>query len=158
MNLARVLNILEILSVAGRPLTAAEIHSVTGVPKATCYRLIQTLLSEKLVEYGEEDGRYVIGERLIRIALLGKSDVDVRRVSAPLLRTAATNLNEPTFLARFRDGRVEIIHVETPEDTFETYGLETIGSSGFCFKLRTFIIDPQSCIGAKFQLHALYVT
>ena len=116
MNLARVLNILEILSVAGRPLTAAEIHSVTGVPKATCYRLLQTLLSEKLVEYGEEDGRYVIGERLIRIALLGKSDVDVRRVSTPLLKTAATNLNETTFLARFRDGRVEIIHVETPED------------------------------------------
>ena len=78
MNLARVLNILEILSVAGRSLTAAEIHSVTGVPKPTCYRLLQTLLSEKIVEYSEEDGRYIIGERLIRIALLGKSDIDVR--------------------------------------------------------------------------------
>ena len=54
MHLARIVNILEILSVAGRPLTAAEIHSVTGVPKPTCYRLLQTLLSEKIVEYSEE--------------------------------------------------------------------------------------------------------
>ena len=58
----------------------------------------------------------IIGERLIRIALLGKSDVDVRRCAAPILKTAATTFNETVFLARFRDSKVEIIHVETPDD------------------------------------------
>jgi DNA-binding IclR family transcriptional regulator len=77
---------------------------------------LQTLLSENLIEDPSNDGRYIVGERLIRIALLGKSDVDVRRVSSLLLKAAATTFNETTFLARFRDSKVEIIHVETPDD------------------------------------------
>ena len=116
MHLTRLINVLEIISVAGRPVTPAEVQRATGLPKPTCYRLMQTLTDEKLIEDTERDGRYVIGDRMIRIALLGKSDVDVRRVSAPLLRAAATTFKETTFLSRFRDSKVEIIHVETPED------------------------------------------
>lgn len=116
MHLERLIMLLEIVAVAGRPITATEIQSATDVPKPTCYRLVQTLLEQRLIEEPNGDGRYVIGERLIRIALLGKSDVDVRRVAAPILRTAATQINETMFLARFRDSRVEIIHVETPDD------------------------------------------
>ncbi|MDA8870844.1 IclR family transcriptional regulator [Rhizobiaceae bacterium] len=116
MHLERLINLLEIIAVVGRPVAAGEIQVASGLPKPTCYRLVQTLLEQKLIEEPKSDGRYVIGERLIRIALLGKSDVDVRRVAAPLLRSAASQFNETVFLARFRDSRIEIIHVETPED------------------------------------------
>ena len=116
MHLERLITILEIIAVAGRPVSAAEIQKATGFPKPTCYRLLQTLLDRGLVETPSGDGRTVIGERLIRIALLGRSDVDVRRAAAPLLRAAAVRFNETVFLARFRNGQVEIIHVETPDD------------------------------------------
>ncbi|MEM9249744.1 MAG: IclR family transcriptional regulator C-terminal domain-containing protein, partial [Pseudomonadota bacterium] len=43
------------------------------------------------------------------------------RVSAPFLRSAAVTLNETAFLSRLRDGQVEIIHVETPEDPARAY-------------------------------------
>jgi DNA-binding IclR family transcriptional regulator len=94
----------------------AEVQKASGLPKPTCYRLIQSLTGQRLLDQPTEDGRFVIGERMIRIALLGKSDVDVRRCAAPLLRGAADSYNETVFLARFRDSRVEIIHVETPND------------------------------------------
>ena len=113
MHLERLINMLDVIAVIGRPVSARDIQAATDLPKPTCYRLIQTLLEQGLIEEPSGDGRYIIGERLIRIALLGKSDVDVRRVSAPILKTAATKFNETMFLARFRDGRVEIIHVET---------------------------------------------
>ncbi len=116
MHLERLIGLLEIIAVTGRPVSAAEVQKATGLPKPTCYRLIQTLSDQKLIDQPTEDGRYVIGERLIRIALLGKSDVDVRRCAAPLLKAAATHYNETVFLARFRDSKVEIIHVETPDD------------------------------------------
>lgn len=116
MHLERLINLLEIIAVVGRPVTAGEVQSASGIPKPTCYRLIQTLLEQSLIDEPQNDGRYVIGEKLIRIALLGKSDVDVRRVSAPLLRAAASQFNETVFLARFRNDKVEIIHVQTPED------------------------------------------
>lgn len=116
MHLERLIHLMEIIAVAGRPVTVVEAQAASGLPKPTCYRLIQTLHEHGLIEDANADGRYVIGDRLIRIALLGKSDVDVRRVSAPLLRAAATTLNETAFLARLRDNKVEIIHVETPDD------------------------------------------
>ncbi len=116
MHLERLIILLEIIAVVGRPVGAAEIQIASGLPKPTCYRLVQTLLEQRLIEDPNGDGRFVIGERLIRVALLGKSDIDVRRVAAPLLKSAATNFNETVFLARFRDSKVEIIHVETPDD------------------------------------------
>lgn len=116
MHLERLIGLLEVISVAGRPVSASEVQKATGLPKPTCYRLIQSLLDENMIEQPSNDGKYIIGERLIRIALLGKSDVDVRRCAAPLLRMAATTFNETVFLARFRDNKVEIIHVETPDD------------------------------------------
>ena len=116
VHLERLIHLLEIIAVVGRPISATEAQIASGLPKPTCYRLMQTLQEQGLIEEPNNDGRYVIGERLIRIALLGKSDVDVRRVAAPLLKVAATKFNETVFLARFRDSKVEIIHVETPDD------------------------------------------
>jgi len=116
MHLQRLITILELIAVAGRPVSATEVQKATGLPKPTCYRLIQSLLEQKLLDQPMADGKFVIGERVIRIALLGKSDVDVRRCAASLLKAAAINFNETVFLARFRDSKVEIIHVETPND------------------------------------------
>ncbi|MEF2553819.1 IclR family transcriptional regulator [Aurantimonas sp. A2-1-M11] len=116
MHLDRLITLLEIIAVAGRPVSAAEIQKASGLPKPTCYRLVQTLQDQGLVESPSGDGRVVIGERLIRIALLGNSDVDVRKAAAPLLKAAAIQFNETVFLARFRNSQVEIIHVETPGD------------------------------------------
>ena len=97
-------------------MSVAEVQRASQLPKPTCYRLVQSLLEQKLIDEPSDDGKYVIGERTIRIALLGKSDVDVRRNAAPLMRTAASTFNETVFLARFRDSKVEIIHIETPDD------------------------------------------
>lgn len=121
MHLERLISLLEVVAVAGRPVGVSELQKATGVPKPTCYRLIQSLEQQRLLDQPAEDGRYMIGERLIRIALLGKSDVDVRRCAAPLLRGAAAQFNETVFLSRFRNGQVEIIHVETPEDPARAY-------------------------------------
>ena len=116
MHLERLITALEIIAVAGRPVSALEIQKATGLPKPTCYRLLQTLQDTGLAEAASGNGRVVIGERLIRIALLGKSDVDVRRAAAPLLKAAAVQFNETVFLSRFRNEQVEIIHAETPDD------------------------------------------
>jgi DNA-binding IclR family transcriptional regulator len=121
MHLERLIAVLEIIAVAGRPVAAGDIQKATGLPKPTCYRLLQTLRDQGLVEAPSGDGRVVIGERLIRIALLGKSDVDVRRAAAPLLKAAAVQFNETVFLSRFRNSQVEIIHVETPDDPARAY-------------------------------------
>lgn len=152
MHLDRLISILEIVAVAGRPVSAIEIQKATGLPKPTCYRLVQTLLDQGLVTAPSGDGRIVIGERLIRIALLGKSDVDVRRAAAPLLKAAAVQFNETVFLSRFRSAQVEIIHVETPVDPARAYihpgmGVRPMHACS-CSKAIAAFAEPefQSCI------------
>ena len=63
----------------------------------------------------------MIGDRLVRIALLAKTDSDVRDVTAPALKEAAIEFGEAVFLSRFRKNGVGIIHVETPADPSISY-------------------------------------
>jgi len=116
MRLDRLIAVLEAVAVAGRAISAAEIHRVTGLPKPTCYRMLQTLSEHGLLDQGDQEGRYVVGKRFMRIALMGQSDADIRLATAPILKDAAIDMGEAFFLSRFRNDGVEIIHVEAPED------------------------------------------
>lgn len=116
MHLDRLIAVLETVAIAGRPVSASELQKATGLPRPTCYRLLQTLAEHRLLDDPEGNARYLVGDRLIRIALMGKSDVDVGHAAAPAMREAATEFGESVFLSRFRNNGVEIIHVETPAD------------------------------------------
>ena len=128
MHINRVLTLLETIAVSGRPLSAPEVQRATGLPRPTCYRLLQTLADHGLLDDPEHQFRYVIGERLIRLALLGRSDVDLRQAVAPILKDAAIGLGEAVFLSRLRHYEVEIIHVETPTDPRRDYIHPGLGS------------------------------
>lgn len=115
MHLDRLMTILEAVALAGRPVSATEIVSATALPRPTCYRLIQSLADQRLLDEAEP-GRYVTGSRLLRLALHGQPDQDISARAAPILQDAAENFGDAVFLSRFRNKGVEIIHVETPKD------------------------------------------
>lgn len=121
MHLDRLISVLETVAAAGRPVSASELQQATGLPRPTCYRLLQTLAEHRLLDDAQGSSRYLIGERLVRIALLGHSDVDVRHAAAPTLKQAAIDFGEAVFLSRFRNKGVEIIHVETPADATRSF-------------------------------------
>ena len=121
MNLDRLIVVLESVAAAGRPVSAAEIQRVTGLPRPTCYRLVHTLTEHRLLNETEGASRYIIGERFKRIALLGQLDVDVCQAAASPLKETAIEFGEAVFLSRFRDKSVEIIHVETPVDAARSF-------------------------------------
>jgi len=121
MHLSRLISVLETVAIAGRPVSASELQQVTGLPRPTCYRLLQTLADQRLLDDPEGNSRYLVGERLVRIALLGQSDVDVRQSAAPAMKDAAIDFGEAVFLSRFRNRGVEIVHVETPADPTRAY-------------------------------------
>ncbi|MCP5084529.1 MAG: helix-turn-helix domain-containing protein [Alphaproteobacteria bacterium] len=121
MHLGRLISVLETVAVAGRPVSASELQQATSLPRPTCYRLLQTLAEHRLLDDPNGNSRYLVGERLIRIALLGKTDVDVCQAAAPSLAEAAVVCGEAVFLSRFRNKGVEIIHVETPADKTRSF-------------------------------------
>ena len=121
MHLARLITVLETVAIAGRAVSPGDLQRATGLPRPTCYRLLQTLAEHRLLDEPEGASRYLIGERLKRIAILGQADVDVRQAAAPTLKETAIELGEAVFLSRFRDRIVEIIHVETPNDAARSF-------------------------------------
>ena len=121
MHLDRLIAVLETVAIAGRAVSPAEVQRATGLPRPTCYRLLQTLAEHRLLDEPESESRYLIGERLKRIAVLGQSDADVCEAAAPTLSEAANEFGEAVFLSRFRDKSVEIIRVETPMDAARSF-------------------------------------
>ena len=121
MHLERLLSILEAIAIAGRPLSATEIQTITSLPLPTCYRLLQMMKAQHLLTDPDSNNRYIIGDRLIRIALLSRTDPDVAELTAPVLKAATRDFGEAVFLSRFREKGVSIIHVETPADPSISY-------------------------------------
>jgi len=121
MHLDRLVSILETIAAAGRPVSASELQKLTDLPRPTCYRLLRMLTEQRLLEDPDSVSRYVIGERLIRIALLAKTDVGVCSAASPTIKDAAIEFGEAVFISRLRNNGVAIIHVETPNDPATPY-------------------------------------
>ena len=94
--------ILEAVGAAGRSVTPPEVQQMTGLPRPTCYRLIQSLREQRLLDEPEQ-GRFLLGERMVRLALMGLSDDDVTRAAIPTLKEAAHIFGEAVFLSRYRN-------------------------------------------------------
>ncbi|MGB0306895.1 MAG: IclR family transcriptional regulator [Paracoccaceae bacterium] len=114
------MKVLEAVAMAGRPVTASEVQQLTDLPRPTCYRLLHSMQAEQLLDE-VSSGRFIVGESLVRLALLGQTDVDICRSAAPTLQRAADDLGEAVFLSRFRNRGVEIIHVEVPGDAKRSF-------------------------------------
>ena len=112
--------ILESIAAAGRPVTVPEIRRMTGLPRPTCYRLLQTMRQHRLLEEPEQ-GRFLLGERMVRLGLMGQNVNDVTQVAIPTLKKAAHLFGEAVFLSRYRNKGVEIIHVEAPRDAKRSF-------------------------------------
>ena len=120
MHLDRVMKILEAVATTGRPVSTLEVQNFTDLPRPTCYRLLQTMTAQRLLDE-PETGRFLVGERMVRLAFLAQPDVDVCRAAAPTLKEAADQFGEVIFLSRLRNAGVEIIHVEVPRDAKRSF-------------------------------------
>ncbi len=121
MHLDRLMSVLDTIAIAGRPVSAAELQVMTGIPRPTCYRLLQSLAGHGFLDETETKSRFVIGGRLVQVALLAKTDSGVAGAASPKLKDAASTFGEAVFLSRFRNNTVSIIHVETPDNPEISY-------------------------------------
>ncbi|MCG6889217.1 MAG: helix-turn-helix domain-containing protein [Gammaproteobacteria bacterium] len=147
MHLDRLIQVLEAVAIAGKPVSPAEVQRVTRIPRPTCYRLLQTLASYRLLDQLGDVARYQVGDRLKRIALLGQSDADVCLATASTLQEAAIEFGEAVFLSRFRSKTVEIINVKTPVDAARSFIHPGLGNRPLhacsCSKAIAAFADPK---------------
>ncbi len=67
-TVGKALDVLDLVAAQERPVRFADLHRMSPLPKATLYRLAQTLVSQGMLVQNTENGTYSLGVRLVRLA------------------------------------------------------------------------------------------
>lgn len=75
-----------------------EIAKRTNINKTTCYRILQTLMLDNIVEYGEITGTYRLGFRLLELGNSVQRRINVRKIALPYLRELTDQTDDTSYL------------------------------------------------------------
>ena len=105
-SVQRALRVLEtVASLDGRA-SAKRISRITGIPRATTYHLLRTLLNDGYVQR-LADGTYVLGDRMDATLAQGRSARAVA-TARPALEWLRDEVRKPVYLAEYTDGEIVI--------------------------------------------------
>ncbi|GIK85054.1 MAG: IclR family transcriptional regulator [Betaproteobacteria bacterium] len=114
--LRRGIALLRELALAPDGRNAAELAERLAVPRATLYRLLRTLVEERLVAPSAAPGRFVLGPAVAQLAAAAGGRRDLEGVARPLMEALAGEIGETVKLV-VRDGREALtVAVAIPRD------------------------------------------
>lgn len=97
-SVAKAMELLQLLSERGEPLTLTEIAQRQGLPKSTAFGLLNTLREYEMVTQGH-DGRYSLGIRLFEYGCRVSRAWDVSHLARPYLEQLAAQVNVSAVLS-----------------------------------------------------------
>lgn len=82
-----------------------EIARQTGINKTTCYRILQTLMTNKIVEYGTSSGTYRLGLNLLELGNAVQRRISIREIALPYLKELTNKTTATTYLCLLRNDK-----------------------------------------------------
>jgi len=112
----RVGQILELLSLAARPLSLQELSRQLEMHASTAHRLLKTLEDEGLVTRADGTDLYRLGPTILRLSTRMLSQFPIRDVAAPYLYRLSADLGLTVSLSKYEDGYITYLDCkESPE-------------------------------------------
>ncbi|RMH43777.1 MAG: IclR family transcriptional regulator [Alphaproteobacteria bacterium] len=105
-TVGKALAVLDLVATRGRPARFSELLADSPFPKATLYRLLQTLVSQGMLAYDEAQQTYQAGLRLVRLAHAAWAQSSLAPVARPHLDRLSADLAETIHLAQLDNGQV----------------------------------------------------
>jgi IclR family acetate operon transcriptional repressor len=105
-SVAKVLDILEYLADAGRPVGASEVARAVGFHVSTTHRLLRTLAARGYVDQHEAQRSFAIGPRLRALGSAYSGGGGLVQVARPEIEALRDALGETIHLSIYRDGEV----------------------------------------------------
>ena len=113
---ARTIDIIELFSKRGKPLTLTEISKTLGIPKTSAFDIIYTLLGKNILEYENKKFKtFQLGLRLFEVTLLALGKTDLHRVARPHLDQLIEKTGETVYLAV--ENNDEVVYLDKAEGT-----------------------------------------
>lgn len=131
-TVGKALEVLDQVAEYGRPVRFGELLSASSHPKATLYRLVQTLTNQGMLCFDEVQQTYSPGLRLVRLAHAAWRQSSLAPVARPHLDTLSAEVGETIHLAQLDRGQVLYVdkrNAHTPIEMFSQAG--KIGP-GYC--------------------------
>ena len=111
---------LDIIADAEQSLRFNNILALSPFPKATTYRLLQTMTSQAMLSYDAESQKYSLGMRLVRLAHHAWKQASLGPIASPYLNQLASEVGETVHLAQIENGQVLFIDKRHTSQRFET--------------------------------------
>lgn len=105
-TVGKALGVLDQVAGFGRPVRFGEILAASDLPKATLYRLLQTLTQQSMLAFDPDQQTYRPGIRLVRLAHTAWQQSSLAPVARPYLDRLSAELGETLHLAQLDTAQV----------------------------------------------------
>ncbi|MEM1272178.1 MAG: IclR family transcriptional regulator [Pseudomonadota bacterium] len=120
-TVGKALSVLDEVAAFGRPVRFGELLDQSPYPKATLYRLLQTLTSEGMLAYDAERQTYSAGIRLVRLAHAAWAQASLAPIARPHLDILSAATGETVHLAQLDSAQVLYVDKRNAKDPLPMY-------------------------------------
>ena len=131
-TVGKALDVLDRVAAVGRPVRFSELLSDSVHPKATLYRLLQTLVSQGMLAYDEGQQTYSLGIRLVRLAHAAWRQSSIAPIARPFVRKLSEEVGETVHLAQLDGGQVLYVDKRNAINPIDMYSQAGKIGPGYC--------------------------
>jgi len=124
-TVGKALDVLDLVARQGGPARFSDLLTQSDYPKATLYRLLQTLSHQGMLAFDQDTGSYALGLRLVRLAHSAWAQSSLAPIARPFLDDLAARTGETIHLAQLDQGQVLYVdkrNAAKPVDMFAQAG------------------------------------
>lgn len=120
-TVGKALEVLDIVTSFERPVRFSEIVERSPYPKATTYRLIQTLTNQRMLGFDSDRNTYSPGLRLVRMAHAAWTQSSLAPLARPLLDQLSMRIGDTVHLAQLDHAHVLYVDKRNAKEPVEMF-------------------------------------
>ncbi|MEM6372162.1 MAG: IclR family transcriptional regulator [Pseudomonadota bacterium] len=131
-TIGKALEVLDLVAQAERPMRFSEMLHLSPHPKATLYRLVQTLTNLGMMRYDVDRQTYSPGLRLVSLAHAAWRQSSLAPIARPHIDALSETLGETVHLAQLDAGQVLYVDKRNAADPIEMFSQAGKVGPGYC--------------------------
>lgn len=120
-TVAKALEVLDQVAAYGRPVRFSDLLDQSPYPKATLYRLLQTLVGQGMLSFDPDRSCYALGLRLVRLAHAAWQQSSLAPIARPYLDRLSAEVGETVHLAQLDHAQVLYVDKRNARDPIPMY-------------------------------------
>ncbi|WP_085905052.1 IclR family transcriptional regulator [Kiloniella majae] len=131
-TVGKALVVLDLVSHQERPVRFNDLLEISPYPKATLYRLLQTLTVQGMLSFDSDNQTYSLGMRLVRLAHNAWRQSSLAPIARPYLDELSKEIKETIHLAQLDRGNVLYVDKRNAAIPVEMFSQAGKTGPGYC--------------------------